>query len=179
MGEMRKRCRVCKVEKAASALDSTGRCQSCADAKAATDAAMTYGKYTELRREGLFEKQVQLQNRINRQRFSYTYCKNCGGIIPEKEKYDGFCCRECKVEWEKREQDAMARGASKEKPQSEPKIRVCRNCGAAVEGKKQYCGPRCKYVFNHERIMQQQKGYREKRKEEANEQGHTDRESGL
>lgn len=161
MSESRKKCRVCKVEKAVSVLDSTGRCQSCAMAVAATDAGMTYGKYTARLREGRLEKQEKLQSRINGQCFAAIYCKNCGGIIPEKEKYEGFCCRECKLEWEERDKNAFERGIYKEKIM--PK-RVCRYCGAPVDGKKQYCGPKCKYLKNQEQIMENQKVYREKKK---------------
>lgn len=108
MSEGWRRCRVCHAEKAASALDETGRCHGCATAAAATDAGMTYGKYTALRRSGLLPKQVALQARINRQRFAGIYCKNCGQRIPEGS--EGFCCQECRAKWEQQEKDSEERG---------------------------------------------------------------------
>lgn len=161
MSERRKKCRVCHVEKAVSTLDSTGRCQSCANAWAATARGMTYGKFMALLREGQLGKQVELQNRINHQRDTRIYCKNCGGMVLGKEKYDGFCCRECMVKWEQREDNTKERGTFKEKPKKAE--RLCKNCGKKVEGGKQYCDRRCRYLFNRDHIMMQQKMYRERK----------------
>lgn len=166
MSEGWRRCRVCHAEKAASALDETGRCHGCATAAAATDAGMTYGKYTALRRSGLLPKQVALQARINRQRFAGIYCKNCGQRIPEGS--EGFCCQECREKWEQQEKDSEERGIFLQptKPE-EKKPRFCRNCGKPVTGKKQYCDHRCKYIYNQAHIMLLQREYRKRKKEKA------------
>ena len=158
---MRKRkCRVCKVEKAASVLDETGRCKSCAMAKAATDAGMTYGKYTAMIRSRNREKQAQLEKRIKSERYEAVYCKRCGGIIPTKAKYEGFCCRECYLAFEQQEKDAKERGVFKK-----PREKVCLNCGAPLGGNKKYCSNRCKYLHNQDRINERNRIYRENQKE--------------
>lgn len=159
---MRKRkCRVCKVEKAVSQLDETGRCKSCARVKAATDAGMTYGKYTAIMRCRNREKQAQLENRIKRNRYEAVYCKHCGGIIPTKAKYEGFCCRECFLAFQQQEKETMERGVYKK-----PREKVCLNCGAPLGGNKKYCSNRCKYLHNQDRINERNRTYREKKKGE-------------
>lgn len=143
-------------------MDETGRCHGCATAAAATDAGMTYGKYTALRRSGLLPKQAALQARINRQRFAGIYCKNCGQRIPEGS--EGFCCQECREKWEQQEKDGEERGAfgqSEKRPGK--KGGVCLNCGKRVDGKKMYCGRRCQYQYNREHILLLQKRYRNNR----------------
>ncbi len=159
MSEGWRRCWVCHAEKDASALDETGRCHGCATAAAATDAGMTYGKYTALRRSGLLGKQLALQDRLNRQRYSRIYCKNCGGTIPEGS--EEFCCLECEESWERKESGETAQ--EREKPK-EKKIRTCRFCGKPVTGKRQYCGRRCQYLYNRDHNLELQRGYREKKR---------------
>lgn len=149
-----RKCRVCKVEKAASQLDGTGRCHGCARVKAATDAGMTYGKYTAMMRSMNQDKQAKLENRIHSQRFSTAYCKNCGGVIPNQGKYEGFCCRECQITWEKRELEKQERGAVKEKnPKKHPAAtHRCLQCGAEITARRKYCNDTCKYLYNQERM---------------------------
>lgn len=156
MSNGEKQCRVCKTPKARSDLDDTGRCRSCSLAKEATDAGMSYGKYMALRREGLLRKQ-QPQNRIKRQQYAEIYCKNCGGIIPNQAKYEGFCCRECEAKWEKRERDAKQRGAIVEtvKPPAAP--HYCLKCGKEIPRNRKYCCDTCKYLYNQEMKKQEEK----------------------
>ena len=148
MSERKKRCRVCKIEKAISDLDGTGRCRGCALAVAATNSGMSYGKYTALQREGQLRKQ-QLQNRVKRQQYAEIYCKNCGGIIPNQGKYEGFCCRDCQLAWEKRERDKQEPGAiNNKKPPAAP--HRCLHCGKEIPRIRRYCSDGCKYLHNQQ-----------------------------
>lgn len=157
MSERKKRCRVCKIEKAISDLDGTGRCRGCALAVAATNSGMSYGKYTALQREGQLRKQQQLQNRVKRQQYAEIYCKNCGGIIPNQAKYEGFCCRECEVKWEKRERDAKQRGAIAETKNPPAAPHYCLQCGKKIPRNRKYCSDSCKYLYNQDLKQQEEK----------------------
>lgn len=86
-------------------------------------------------------------------------CRNCGGLIPSTSENLEFCCRECRNEWEKREEDARKRGVFKESKKQEHSgsERRCPYCGQPVTGKKKYCDYRCNYLFNQEKAKQRSK----------------------
>lgn len=157
-------CRVCKCVTAESALDCTGRCASCAAAKAATDAGTTYGKWQGKRYAAYLETIAQ-QERLERELHKkpgmskVVYCLNCRGVIPESSSYEKFCCRECRSEWEKKERDAQERGAIKEKKPQQPPApqRHCLQCGKELPGRKKYCDSTCKYLFNQTHLRQRAK----------------------
>ncbi len=163
-------CRVCKCAKAASELDATGRCFSCADIKAATDAGTTYGKW-KARQHTAPMGRYSTQERFEREDSPKkdTVCLNCFGIIPNNSGYKQFCCRECSAKWEQRQKDAEARGAFRAAP---PKKHVkpprqCPYCGKPVEGKKKYCNDSCKYLFNQEKVKQRAKQAADQKREQA------------
>lgn len=165
-------CRVCKCVKASSELDSTGRCFSCADVKAATDAGMTYGKWRAQQYEAQMERsgaQERLERRIREsQKKKNSVCLNCFGIIPEGGAYEQFCCRECRAKWEQRQKDAEARGAFRAAPPKKPvkPPRQCPYCGKPVEGKKKYCNDSCKYLFNQDKVKQRAKRAADQKREQ-------------
>lgn len=96
-------------------------------------------------------------------------CRNCGSLIPARSKNMEFCCRECRIAFEKREEDARMRGAFKEsekKKQAEPERR-CPYCGQIVTGKKKYCSYRCSYLFNYDNSCKRKKEQSARRREES------------
>lgn len=152
-------CRVCKCAAAASELDSTGRCFSCADIKAATDAGTTYGKWKAQRYSGLMGTYSAREHLEHRNQKRDAVCLNCFGIIPKDSGYEQFCCRECSAKWEQRQKDAIERGAITAMPLKKPvkPPRQCPYCGKPVSGKKKYCDESCKYLFNQETVKQRAK----------------------
>ena len=170
MSEVEKRCRVCKSPKARSELDNTGRCRSCALAVAATNSGMSYGKYTALQREGQLRKQQQLQNRVKRQQYAEIYCKNCGGIIPNQGKYEEFCCRECQLDWEKKEREKQERGAIEESKKPPAAPHHCLHCGKEIPKRRRYCSDFCKCLHRQQL---------EKKKQEEREAAKAKERSGV
>lgn len=156
-------CRVCKCVKASSELDSTGRCFSCADIKAATDAGTTYGKWKARQYAaptGRYSAREHLEHR-NQERDAV--CLNCFGIIPKDSGYEQFCCRECSAKWEQRHKDAEERGAIKAPVKS---TRQCPYCGKPVSGKKKYCDDSCKYLFNQDKVKKRAKRVADQKREQ-------------
>lgn len=150
-----KECRVCKAIKYTADLDKTGRCFSCADAKAATDAGLTYGEYKSRQSRGAdCDSEIEVHLPVPKKMEKTECCLNCGGIVPNGSLYEKFCCRDCHAAWEKREREARERGAIKEPPpRTERPPHFCPQCGKPVPGKKVYCDEKCKYLFNREKIQ--------------------------
>ena len=115
----------------------------------------TYGKLVAKRYSA---DQNRIQNEVSQSQRS-RFCRNCGGIVPENSKNVDFCCRECRIAWEKREEDARNRGAIAEtgKKEAAGRERRCPYCGQIVTGKKTYCSQRCNYLFNQEKAKQRSK----------------------
>lgn len=135
------RCRVCRAPKAKAELDSTGRCASCADAKDATDAGITYGAYKAKQYAAAMEIRAKQEK------------MRCGA--GERQSQTG-------------ERDALERGAirpQQQRTEAKPP-RVCPQCGKILTGKKIYCGDTCKYLFNQERIKQRKKEREAKQEKE-------------
>lgn len=147
-----KACRVCLVIMPVTELDSTGRCQGCADANNAVEHKMTYGKYIGARYER--ERPIIEAREIAYQRHksgcrTRDNCQNCGGIIPKGSKYGNFCCRECREAYEKRDREAKERGAISAKPGPKPRGTNCIQCGKPLVGRQRlYCSERCKYLHH-------------------------------
>ena len=183
----RKMCRVCLVTFAAASLDKSGRCSSCGDAKAATDAGMTYGKYIGLKHENSkpYERVLEaLQKR--------KYCLYCRGLVPKEKRHGDFCCKQCRSTYEReqeKEREAMekltqaehracvvcgrprgrgtkycsaeCRRAAAIKGEAERPERFCPVCGKAVESeniRKQYCSAECQKKAARQRAKERKHG---------------------
>lgn len=155
MGKIRA-CRVCKVKFEVSFLDETGRCRSCAAAKAATDQGMTYGKMQGKLHESEMKVKYEIQKlqteQTQRRELMTRSCRNCGGMIPKSAKADGeFCCRECRTEFEKREEEVKERGAINMNAVKNklPVKKTCVRCGK-MSGRKKFCSELCKRLYKLE-----------------------------
>lgn len=158
MADGQKRCRVCKVEKAKSELDATGRCQFCAMVKAATDAGMTYGKYREM-----LNAKGRMQNAklggvepIVGSSASLRMIKNVevaadgegtGEPAPYRTGDEGR--RPSTACPYTDEGDGESRHVQEAAPYEEGE-RYCPYCGKKVNGMKKYCDKTCWYGFNRE-----------------------------
>ena len=131
----RKMCRVCWVTFAAASLDKSGRCPSCGDAKAATDAGMTYGKYMGLKHENSKPYERVLEAMRKRK-----YCLYCRGLVPKEKQYGDFCCKQCRSAYERereKDKEAIAKLA-------QPEHRVCVVCGRPRGRGAKYCSDACR-----------------------------------
>lgn len=163
MGSEKKgRCRICHVEKSRDELNQNGgRCHSCMMAKQATDQGITYGKMQGITFSAMNEKIAEKERllglyntRRKAKKKESDRCRKCGGFILAGNKYEGFCCRECKAEYEKQQMDAVERGAIADAPPVKNNL-FCVNCGKALTGKQlKYCCKECDAAYNAERRKQ-------------------------
>lgn len=143
--EVRKQCRVCKVWIVKSDLDLTGRCKSCAAAKAATDAGTTYGKmqgaiYAEKDKEE-FEKRKE-ERRLAGER-----------AAAEKERL----AMEAEVRRLEEEEKANMENGKK-----------CLFCGKALKGRQlKFCCKECQYQYYRTAILSKAKPERNERNEQS------------
>ena len=144
----------CKICKCISSDLIDGRCPGCAAAKEAADKGISYGKLQGQKHQAeqaYLAAQKKLYDEYQ-QKKEPNICTNCGKEVPHGKPFGNFCTEECREEWEKKERDALSRGAILA-PANNKKKYNCVYCGKPLSGKRRlYCDDQCKYLHNQEQI---------------------------
>lgn len=187
MGRSPKKCIICHVQTDPDVLKQYGgRCKSCGMVKMAADLGLTYRDLQVMEYEK--KKKIDEKNRIvgmygrESDKSTSVNCRKCGGYIPDGAKYEGFCCRECKAEFEKQQREAIERGAipdpeKEKKTEPEPEEIIppkkpekkepekntnCLNCGAILRGRQtKYCSQECDYLYNRDKQLAYMREYQD------------------
>lgn len=136
---MEKGCKICHAP--TQELDAEGRCQLCRIAKAASDAGMTYGKYTAAVGSTLLVAQAP---RFGAGRCACDYCAR--PFFPKSQR-QRFCSPACSEAGHR----AAAKSRYREKT-GRGGPRLCAVCGDEIPGEVSWnvktCCPKCREIYS-------------------------------
>lgn len=158
----KKGCKICHA--VTLELDSTGRCASCAAAKAATDAGATYGKF--LAAQAAREEELERKKWAEYAESPKTsVCAWCGEPFNPRGTSARYCCPECR-ETAHRE---MAKERYRKKHNLAP--RLCLHCGKPIAEDVNWlmktCSKECQKAHRERKKKEYAARYRAMKREEA------------